>query len=71
MNSLYDQLQAFKGYGSSNDVNLEVVHAIPFQNVIGSFMYAMVCIRLDIAQVVGVVNHLMANPGQSHWIVMK
>jgi hypothetical protein len=60
-----------KDMGFQNDVNLKVVQAIPFQNVIGSFMYAMVCTRLDIAQVVGVVNHFMANPGQSHWIVMK
>ncbi len=42
-----------KGMGPQNDANLEVMWAIPFQNVIGSFMYAMVWTKLDIAQVVG------------------
>jgi hypothetical protein len=37
-----------------------------FRNVIGSFMYAMVCTRLDIAQAMGVVNQFMANLQQSH-----
>jgi hypothetical protein len=39
-----------------NDVDLETMQAIPFQNVTLSLMYAMVCKRLDITQVVGVVN---------------
>jgi hypothetical protein len=39
-----------------NDVDLEVMQAIPFQNVILSLMYAMVCKRPNIVQVVGVVS---------------
>ncbi len=42
-----------KGMDPQNDANLEVMWAIPFLNAIGSFMYAMVCTRLDIAQVGG------------------
>jgi hypothetical protein len=57
--------------GCQNDANLEVVHAIPFENVIGNFMYAMVCIRPEIIQAVGVVNQLIVNFKQSHWIVVK
>ena len=30
-------------------------------------MYAMVCTRLDIAHVVGVVRGYMNNPGKEHW----
>jgi hypothetical protein len=45
-----------KGMGLQNDANLEIMWVIPFQNVIGSFMYAMVCTKLDIAQVVGVTS---------------
>jgi hypothetical protein len=31
----------------------------------------MVCTKPNIAQAMGVVNHFMANLGQSHWIVIK
>jgi len=31
----------------------------------------MVCTRLDIAQVVGVVNRFMANPSREHWNSVK
>jgi hypothetical protein len=39
--------------GPQSDADLEVIWVIPFQNVIGSFMYAMVCKRLDIGHVKG------------------
>jgi hypothetical protein len=39
-----------------SDVDLEVMQTIPFQNVIQNLMYAMVCKRPDIAQVIGVVR---------------
>jgi hypothetical protein len=44
-----------------NDACLEAMQTIPFYNVIGSLKYAMVCIELNIVQVVGnvkfIVNH--------------
>jgi ATP-binding cassette subfamily B (MDR/TAP) protein 1 len=52
----------FKDMGPQSDVNLEAMQAILFQNVIGSFMYAMVCIRPNIAHAMGVVSYFMANP---------
>lgn len=33
-----------------------------YEFVVGSLMYAMVCIRSDIAHVVGVVSHFLTNP---------
>jgi hypothetical protein len=45
-----------KDMGPQSDVNLEAMQAILFQNVIGSFMSAMVCIRPNSAHVMGVVN---------------
>jgi len=57
--------------GPQSDAHLEIIWAIMFQNVIGSFMYATIYIKLDIVHVVWVVNQFMVNHGQSHWIVMK
>jgi hypothetical protein len=45
-----------KDMGPQSDVNLEAMQAILFQNAIGSFVYAMVCVRLDIAHAMGFVS---------------
>ena len=44
---------------------------MPYASVIGSLMYAMVCTRLDIAHVVGVVSRFMSRPGKQHWEAVK
>jgi len=49
--------------GLQSDVNFETMWPIPFQNVIESLMYEMICTRPDIVQGVGVVNQFMANLG--------
>ena len=40
---------------------------VPYDSVIGSLMYAMVCIRPDIPHVVGVMSRFMSRPGKKHW----
>ena len=44
---------------------------VPYSSTFGSLMYAMVCTRLDIAHVVGVVRRYMNNPGKEHWEATK
>jgi len=44
---------------------------VPYVNVVGSLMYAMVCIRPDIAHVVGVLSRFMSKPGKEHWKIVK
>ena len=44
---------------------------VPYASAIGSLMYAMVCIRLDIAHAVGVVSRFMSKPGKQHWEAVK
>jgi ATP-binding cassette subfamily B (MDR/TAP) protein 1 len=48
----------FKDMGPQNDVDLNAMRVIPFQNAIESLMYAMVCTRLDMAHEMGVVTSL-------------
>ena len=43
----------------------------PYDLAIGSLMYAMVCTRLDIAHVVGVISRCMSHLGIEHWNVVK
>ncbi len=45
-----------KDMGPQNDASLNAMHAIPFQNAIGSLMNAMVCTKANIAHAMEVVS---------------
>ena len=44
---------------------------VPYANVIGSLMYAMVCTRPNIAHAVGVLRRYMSKLGKEHWTNIK
>jgi hypothetical protein len=50
---------------------IEYMSRVPYSSTLGSLMYAMVCTRLDIAHVVGVVSKCMNNPNKEHWDTVK
>jgi hypothetical protein len=50
---------------------VEYMSRVLYSSTIGSLMYTMVCTRLDIAHVAGVVSMFMNNPGKKHWEVVK
>eukprot|EP00253_Pinus_taeda_P008225 PITA_08225 len=47
----------------NTDEEKDYMSRIPYANVVGCLMYAMVCTRPDISHAVGVVSTYMANPG--------
>ncbi len=53
------------------DEEKDFMARVPYASTIGSLMYAMVCTRLDISHVVGVVSKYMSNPGKQHWEAVK
>ena len=44
---------------------------VPYASAVGCLMYAMVCIRPDLAQAVSVVSKFLLNLGRSHWDAVK
>ena len=44
---------------------------VPYASAIGNLMYAMMCIRPDIAHAVGVVSRFMSRPRKQHWEAVK
>ncbi len=44
---------------------------VPYQQTVGSLMYAMLYTRPDLAYPISVVSQHMANPSLEHWIVVK
>ena len=55
----------------SNEAEKAYMSRVPYAYALGSFMYAMVCTRPDIAHVVGIVSLFFSNPGREHWNAMK
>ena len=39
----------------------------PYASAVGSFMYAQVCTRPDIAYIVGMLGRYLSNPSMDHW----
>ncbi|KAE8726093.1 hypothetical protein F3Y22_tig00007792pilonHSYRG00021 [Hibiscus syriacus] len=49
------------------DKKAEDMKKVPYSNVVGYLMYAMVCTRPDLAHVVSQVSKYMSKPGKQHW----
>ncbi|KAJ9545928.1 hypothetical protein OSB04_025635 [Centaurea solstitialis] len=45
--------------------------SVPYASAIGSIMYAMLCIRPDVAYSVSVTSRYQQNPGEPHWVAVK
>ena len=43
---------------------------IPYSSVVGSLMYAMMCTRLNICYVIGLVSRFQSNSGIKHWMAV-
>lgn len=55
----------------TSEKDKEDMKKIPYASTVGSLMYAMVCIRPDIAHAVGVVSRYLSNPGKELWNPVK
>ena len=55
-----------KELSSKTEEERDHMSKVPYALAIGSLMYAMVCIRSDIAHAVGVVSRFISRPGKQH-----
>eukprot|EP00253_Pinus_taeda_P013609 PITA_13609 len=55
----------------NTDEEKDYMSRIPYANVVGFLMYAMVCNRPDISHAVGVVSRYMENSGKEHWFAVN
>jgi hypothetical protein len=44
---------------------------VPYASAVGRLMYEMVCTRLNITHVVGVLSRHMSKLGKEHWTTVK
>ena len=54
-----------------SEVEMKEMNFVPYANVIGSLMYAMVCSRPNIVHSISVLSRFMANLGRKHWNGVK
>ena len=54
-----------------NDIEKKAMTNKPYASVVGSLMYALVCIRPDLAFIVSVIRRYQSNPSLAHWTVTK
>jgi len=43
---------------------------VPYANVVGNLMYAIVCTMPDLSQAVSMINIYMHDPSKGHWEVV-
>lgn len=56
---------------TNTDMENEQMHNIPYQEAVGSLMYAAQVSRPDISYAVGVVSRFNLNPTKTHWLAVK
>ena len=54
-----------------NETKRKKISQVPYTSTVGSLMFAMICTRLDVAQVVGAVSRYITNPSGKHWKTVK
>ncbi|KAM1444438.1 hypothetical protein ACFX2I_040587 [Malus domestica] len=60
-----------KSMGPKTPEEIRQMSVIPYASAIGSLMYAMICTRPDIANVVSITSQYQSNPGSEHWAAVK
>jgi ATP-binding cassette subfamily B (MDR/TAP) protein 1 len=51
----------------TSEDDIEYMSRVPYSNVVGSLMYAMVCSRPNLPHAMSLFSRYMANPGKEHW----
>ena len=53
------------------NLKIQEIQKIPYALAVGSLMHAQVCMRPDIAYIVGVLGRYLSNPGMNNWKATK
>ncbi|GKD99518.1 transposable element [Tanacetum coccineum] len=68
---LASQFKISAAMSPKDDAERAYMEKVPYANVVGSLMYAMICTRPDISHAVGMVSRYMHNPRKGHWQALK
>lgn len=57
--------------GPTNEQDKEVMRKKPYAQIVGSFMYVMLCMRPGLVFAMGFVSRFLSNIGLQHWYTIK
>ncbi|CAM8981667.1 unnamed protein product [Rhodiola kirilowii] len=60
-----------KSQSPKTDSEIVRMETVPYENVIGSLMYAMISTRPDLSYAISLLSRFMSNPGMDHWLALK
>ncbi|XP_031254695.1 secreted RxLR effector protein 161-like [Pistacia vera] len=53
------------------EVEMQTMEYVPYSNIIGSVMYAMIGTRPDLSFAISLLSRFMSNLGAKHWTALK
>ena len=56
---------------SKKQEDINYMSKVPYSSTVDNLMYSMLCTRIDIADVVGIVSRYMNNLGKEKWMAVK
>nr|GEY65501.1 hypothetical protein [Tanacetum cinerariifolium]GEZ56315.1 hypothetical protein [Tanacetum cinerariifolium] len=68
---LHHGIKISKDLCPKTNEELDKMSRVPYASAIGSIMYAMMCIMLDVSFTLSMVSRHQQNPGKGHWIAVK
>ena len=54
-----------------NQYEIDHIKVVPYASAVGSLQYAQVCMRPDLAFVIGLLSRFQSNPEIEHWKLVK
>lgn len=64
-------LKLFVKQAQETDIEKKFMQNFSYASMVGSMMYAMVCLRPDLIYPVSLVSRFMSNSGKPHWHAIK
>ncbi|GJS92255.1 V-type proton ATPase subunit A3 [Tanacetum coccineum] len=68
---MQEKLKFSKSQGASTPAEIQCMQNIPYASAVGSIMYAVRCIRPDVAFAQNITSRFQQNPGDAHWTTVK
>ncbi|GJV86884.1 hypothetical protein Tco_1530822 [Tanacetum coccineum] len=68
---MQERLDLNKTQGASTPEEVKRIQKVPYASAVGSIMYAVSCIRPDVAFTQNITSRFQQNLGEEHWTAMK
>ncbi|GJT61476.1 hypothetical protein Tco_1005009 [Tanacetum coccineum] len=68
---MQEKLKLSNSQGASTPIEKQRMKNVPYASAVGSIMYAVRCIRPDVAFAQNITSRFQQNPSELHWTTVK